>query len=146
MASDSQQRLLAQNGLSNGHGIFNGTSNGFGQGFSNGSANPQSSKTNDEVKQLDEQLKKAIYEPAFHGDNLIGVCCFCSLRRRSSLTLQQDKIDPGVGTLDDLRRAFAPKNWPEIRQIVGSLIRGEGPNVGVSIDFFIAQDPITKIQ
>jgi hypothetical protein len=40
--------------------------------FPNGNANTQT-KTKAEVEQLDEQLKKSKYEPAFHGDFLIGV-------------------------------------------------------------------------
>lgn len=55
----------------NGNGFSNSNSTST-NGHANGSATTQT-KTKAEVDQLDEQLKKSKYEPAFHGDVLLGV-------------------------------------------------------------------------
>lgn len=117
MSFDSQRPL-------NGNGV-----NGHSNALPNGHVNTQD-HTKEEMKALDEQLRKTAYDPAFHGDALIGVSQEPTVVPSFPLTYTgQDKIRPGAGTGDDLKRALAPANWESIATIVSELLRGKSPSV-----------------
>ncbi|KAI0469662.1 heme peroxidase-domain-containing protein [Xylariaceae sp. FL0804] len=71
------------------------------------------SKNQATIDKLNEELKNAVYEAKFHGDESIG-----------------DKLRKTVTRVDDFRRIFSPGNIPDIVKLMGKMLGGQVANLG----------------
>ncbi|KAK5661145.1 hypothetical protein OQA88_11036 [Cercophora sp. LCS_1] len=77
------------------------------------------SKKLSDLDKLNEELKKCGYIAGFHGDALIG-----------------NKQVTTVGILDDLKKVFVPKNYPQIIKVLKKLVAGGGIDLRAAAQLF----------